>query len=318
MRYLFFLFFGVTVLFGAKMTEATSVYSVPSGIVSDVLYDDSKLFVATESGTVEIFDTRTKKGIATVSLDRIEDFMGDEVDSKIFTIDRLDGTLLILSQDSGGYSRIHLYREGKLLPMISRRDRLNIVKAKFIDKKTVLLALISDDIIAYDIDGKKRKWTVQASMSKFSSFALDNDRRRVAVADESGEVHVLSTEDGKTVRVLKGQNVDNIFGVDFKGETVLTGGQDRRAAVYDLKSGSAYYKISDFFVYGVGLSPSGKIAAYSSDINNNITLFDTRTRAVIGKYRSNAAIVNGIVFVDENAFFVNTSSHEVRYYRLYR
>ena len=316
MRYLFFLFLCVSALFGAKMAEAESVYAVPSGIVTDILYSDAKLYVATESGKIEVFDTRTKKRIETVSLGKIEDFMGDEVDSKIFSIDRIGGTLLILSQDSGGYSRIHLFRDGKLVELNGRGDRLNIVQAKFIDEKTVLLALISDDIIAYDIAGKKRKWTVQASMSKFSSFALDNDRRRVAVADESGEVHLLSTGDGKTVRVLKGQNVDNIFGIDFKGDIVLTGGQDRRAAVYDVRSGTAYYRMSDFFVYGVGLSPSGKIAAYSSDINNNVTLFDTKTRVEVGKYKSNAAIVNGIVFVDENAFFVNTSSHEVRYYKV--
>lgn len=317
MRYIIVLFFLMTALSGKNLIEPAYIYKVPSGIVTDVLYRDTRLYVATDSGRVEIFDTETKKHVDTIALQKIKDFMGDEVDSKIFSIDRMGDVLLILSQDSGGYSRIHLYRKGTLVALITKKDALNIIKAKFVDKDTILLALISDDIIAYDIGGKKKKWTVQASMSKFSNFALDNDRSKAAIADESGSVYLLSTVNGRTLKTLSGQNVDNIFGVDFKGSIVLTGGQDRRAGVYNVKTGGGYYVMSTFFVYGVGLSPSGKTAAYSSDINNNITLFDTETRAVIGKYRSNKAIVNGICFADESSFFVSSSSHEVGFYKIH-
>ena len=316
MRYIFLFIVVLTSLFGQKLIQPEYVYKVSSGLVTDVLYENGKLYAATDGGNVEIFQTKNKKKLEGIVLDKIKDFMGDEVNSKIFSIDMTDKKLLILSQDSGGYSRIHLFKEKKLEQIISKEDMLNIIKAKFIDKDNILLALISNDIISYNIKTKKKNWVVQASMSKFSNFALNNDRSAVAIADESGDVHVLSTKDGAKVKTLSGQNVDNIFTIDFKGDIVLTGGQDRRAAVYNLKTGDGYYKASNFFVYGVGLSPSGAIAAYSSDMNNDVTLFHTATRETLGKYQSNKMIVNGIYFINEKEFFINNSSNSVRYYKI--
>ena len=315
-KYVVYVLVFFTSLYAGKLVEPDYIYKISSGLVTDVLTDKQKLYVSTDIGNVEIFDMQSKKEIQTLKLDKIKDFMDDDVNSKIFSLDMLDGNLLILSQDSGGYSRLHLFKDGKLTQIVSKEDKLNIIKAKFIDKKRVIIALISNDIISYDIQSKKKNWVTQASMSKFSSFALNNDRSMVAIADESGDVHVLFTKDGSKVKTLSGQNVDNIFSIAFRGEIVLTGGQDRRAGVYNIKSGSGYHKSSNFFVYGVGLSPSGEIAAYSSDLKNDVSLFHTKTREIIAKYKSNKAIVNSIYFINEKEFFINSSAHEVGYYTI--
>jgi WD40 repeat protein len=243
--------------------------------------------------------------------------MGDEVESKIFNLDVIDKKILILSQDDGGYSRVHIYEDGKLTQVVSSRDHYNIIKAKFIDADTIVMALISNDVLAFNIKSHKVKWTTQASMSKFSSLALSDDKKQVAVADESGDVHLLSTEDGSKIKTLSGENVDNIFGIDFKGETIITGGQDRRAAVYNLKNSQHYHKMADFFVYGVGLSPSGKIGAYSFDMQNNVALFDTANEEAIAKYKATGAVVNSIYFINENEFLINSSANVVGYYKLH-
>jgi WD40 repeat protein len=316
MKYIFLVLLFLTTLNAQKLVKAEYTYKITSGLVSDVLFEDGKLYVSTDVGNVEVFDTKSKKEINTIKLTKIKDFMGDEVNSKIFSLDMLSKRLLILSQDSGGYSRVHLFEDGKLTQIVSKDDKLNIIKAKFIDKNSIVIALISNDIISYDITTKKKKWITQASMSKFSSFALNNSRSLVAIADESGDVHLLSTKDGSKVKTLSGQNVDNIFSIAFRGDVVLTGGQDRRAAIYNVKTGSSYHKSSNFFVYGVGLSPSGKIGAYSSDLKNDVTLFYTRTREPIAKYKSNKAIVNSIYFINEKEFFINSSSKVVGYYRV--
>jgi WD40 repeat protein len=316
MKYIILCLLFFTTLYGGKLIAPQDIYTVSSGLVTDILYNKNILYVATDAGDVELFDTVNKKKTDTIVLDKITDFMGDAVNSKVFTLDMLDGTLLILSQDSGGYSRIHFYKDGKLQLMISKAEHLNIIKAKFIDKDTILLALISNDIISYNIRTKKQNWDTQASMSKFSSFALNNDRTEVAVGDESGDVHLLDLKTGKKIKTLTGQNVDNIFSVAYRGTTVMTGGQDRRAAVYNVKTGSGYHKSSNFFVYGVGLSPSGAIGAYSSDLKNNVTLFNTNTRETIAKYSSSKAVVNGIYFINEKEFFINDSSKRVGYYKV--
>lgn len=316
MKYVFFLLMMFSSIYAKGLIKSEYIYTISSGLVTDILYNKQKLYCAADDGKIEIFDTKSKKNIKTIKLDKIKDFMGDEIDSKIFSIDMLNGSLLILSQDNGGYSRVHIYKSSILHVIISGSDSLNIIKAKFIDKDNILIALISNDVISYNIKTKKKNWITQASMSKFSNFALNNDKTLVAIADESGEVHLLSTKDGKKVKTLSGQNVDNIFSIDFKGDVVLTGGQDRRAGVYNLKNGDAYYKASQFFVYGVGLSPSGKIAAYSSDINNDVELFSTNTKEVLGKYKANKMIVNSIYFINEREFFINSSSPKVGYYKI--
>jgi len=316
MKYVVLVFFLVVSLYAQKLIEPQYIYKVSSGMVSDLLSNKHQLYIATDDGNVIIFDTESKKEIHTIHLQKIQDFMGDEVGSKIFSLDMLENRLMILSQDGGGYSRVHIYNDGNLKQVISKDDMLNIIKAKFIDKDTLLLALISNDIISYNIKTKKKNWVTQASMSKFSSFALNNDRSIVAIADESGDVHLLSVKDGHVVKKLSGENVDNIFSIAFRGDIVLTGGQDRRAAVYNIQTGNAYHKKSNFFVYGVGLSPSGKIGAYSSDLNNNVTLFHTQNEENIATYKSNQTIVNGIYFINENEFFVNSSSKTVGYYKV--
>jgi hypothetical protein len=316
MKYLFLVLIFFSGLYGQKLIKPEHVYKVSSGLVTDILYDNKELYASTDNGRVEVFDTKKKKEIMHIDLTKIKDFMGDEVSSKIFSLDMLNNTLLILSQDSQGYSRVHLYKNKKLVQIISKDDKLNIIKAKFIDNDTIVIALISNDIISYNIKTKKKNWITQASMSKFSSFDLNNNRNLVAIADESGDVHILSTKDGKKVKTLSGQNVDNIFSIAFKGDIVLTGGQDRRAAVYNVKTGSGYHKSSNFFVYGVGLSPSGAIGAYSSDLKNDVTLFYTRTREPIAKYKSNKTIVNSIYFINEKEFFINSSSKNIGYYKV--
>ncbi len=316
MKYVFVFLTLLSTLFAQKLIQPTHVYKLSDGLATDVMYEQDKLYIATDSGKIDIFNTKKRKKLQSVALDKIKDFMGDEVDSKIFSIDLLENRLLILSQDSGGYSRIHIFKNNKLNSILTKDDMLNIIKAKFIDSNNVLLALISNDIISYNIKTKKKKWVIQASMSKFSSFALNNDRTEVAIADESGEVHIISTKDGSKIKTLSGQNVDNIFSIDFKKQIILTGGQDRRAGVYNVKNSSGYYKTSDFFVYGVGLSPSGATGAYSSDMNNNVTLFNTATREPLGKYKGTKMVVNSIYFINEKEFFINSSSRTVGYYKI--
>jgi WD40 repeat protein len=304
-------------LFAKGLIEPVYKFELQSGLATDVVVSDNKLYIANDSGKIFLFDMQSKKELETISVGKIHDFMGDEVDSKIFNLDLIAKKILILSQDDGGYSRVHIYEDGNLTQVISSKDHYNIIKAKFIDENTIVMALISNDVLSYDITTHHVNWTTQASMSKFSSLALSDDKKQVAVADESGDVHLLSTKDGSKSKTLSGENVDNIFGIDFRGTTILTGGQDRRAAVYNLKNSQHYHKMADFFVYGVGLSPSGKIGAYSFDMQNNVALFDTANEESIAKFKATGAVVNSIYFINENEFLINSSANVVGYYKLH-
>ena len=287
-----------------------------SGAVEEILLTKEKLYSATDKGIVDIFDIRSKKIIKKIQLPKIKDFMGDTVDPKVFSIDLSDTGLLILSQAEQGFSNLYIYRDNKLHPVLTVSDSLAIAKAKFLNKDTVILALLSSELISMNLHTKKENWHVQESGAKFSDFVLNEKKDELVLCDESGAIKICDTKNGKITQTLKGQNLDEVFQVDFKNGIIITAGKDRRAVVFALKFHSAYYKTSNFFIYSVGLSPSGKLAAYSSDENNNITLFDTITQKEIGVFGGNRMTLTNIVFYGEEKFFSSSYDKTINLYKI--
>ncbi|WP_373034748.1 WD40 repeat domain-containing protein [Sulfurimonas sp.] len=287
---------------------------VSSGPVTDIVVKGSKLYSATNASCVDIFDLNSKKIIDKIKVSKIKDFMGDEVDSKVYSVDVLDDQILLLSQAKSGFRRVHIYKDKKLELVIPYTKNLTIAKAKFLDKETVLLGMLSNELISYNLRTKAYNWIIQVSGAKFSDFVLNETKDVVVVADESGNLKVHSTKDGKLVKLLKGQNLDNVFQVDYKNGIIATAGQDRRVVIYAYKFNSAYYKSSDFLIYSVGLSPSGKLVAYSSDENNNITVFNTITKSIVGKYGGNKMTLTKILFLNEYEFLVASDNKTINFY----
>ncbi len=289
-----------------------------SGGVTDLVLFNNELYAATSAGSVDIFNINTKKISQQIKVDKIPDFMGDLVDSKIYSVDVLHGKTLILSQTKQGYRRVHIYDNTtkKMQKIISFEDYLSIAKAKFLDENTLLFALLSNEIISYDIKNKKQNYRIQSSGAKFSDFALNEKKDKVVIADESGDLKIHSTKDGKLLKVLSGKNLDNVFQVDYKNSIIATAGQDRRVVIYNTKTHHAYYKSAKFLIYSVGLSPSGKIAGYSSDENNDVTLFNTSTKSTLGIFGGNRMTLTHILFINEKEFFVASDDKIINFYKL--
>lgn len=302
-------------LFASEMRKPSAQY-ISSGAVVDLVYKNNFIYSATDTGCVDIFDIKTKKLVQKIKVPKIKDFMGDEVDSKVYSVDVIDNKILILSQAKQGFRRIHIYQNGNMELIIPYTKNLSIAKAKFLNKNTLLLALLSNELIYYDIKNQKQNWMVQSSGAKFSNFVLNEDKTKVVVADESGDLKIHSTIDGSKLKVLSGQNLDNVFQVDYKNSIIASAGQDRRVVIYNTRLDTAYYKNSSFLIYSVGLSPSGKLAAYSSDENNNITVFNTATKSTMGRFTGNKMTLTNILFISENEFFVSSDDDTINLYKI--
>jgi len=287
-----------------------------SGSVVDMVYKNKKVYTATDAGVVDIFDYKTKKIIKRITVPKIKDFMGDEVDSTVFSVDEIDGQLMILSKSKNGYNRVHIYKNSKKTLIIDYKKSLAIIKAKYLNKNTLILALLSNEIISYDIKNAKENYRVQVSGAKFSDFDLSEDKKTLVVTDESGDVNIFNTKNGKNTKTLTGQNLDNVFEIDYKQGVIATAGQDRRVAIYVPKFNSSYHIQANFIVYSVGLSPSGKIVAYASDENNNLTLQNTITKSIIGRFTGNSITLSNIVFINENEFLVASNSPTINVYKI--
>jgi len=302
-------------LFGMDIAPTFSYKA--SGGVTDMLYSEGKIFVATQASRVDIFDTTTHQKLpSTIFVPKIKDFVGDEMESKIYSIDKLDSKIVIVSQGEKGFREVYLHEDG-MQKIIGIEQKMFISKAMFVDADTIVFALLSNELFLYDLKTQKTLWSIAVSSSKFSDFTLDEKRTQAIVADESGDLKIVNLQSAMITDTLKGQNLDNVFQIDTKNQKILTAGQDRRAVLYDVSQpAKTYYMLSSFLIYAVGLSPSGALGAYSGDEQNNVVLFDTRTQNKLYRLTDNKMTLSKILFINENEIFVSSDSSIFNYYNL--
>ena len=318
LKYLLYLFF-ISNLFilniNAKDLAPTSSL-LASGGVTDLVLNNDKLYVATAASSVDIFDIKTQEKINSIKMPQIKDFLGDIIDSKIYSVDVLEENILILSQGEKGGRNLDIYKDGKFESIIKDTQRQFIARAKFLDENHIIYGLLSNQIYLYDIKNKKIIKEIQVSQSKFSNFKLTQDKTKLVVCDESGVINMLDSKNFDIIKTFRYQNLDNVFQVDIKDNLILTAGQDRRAAVYNLDTNEAYYKEYSFLVYAAALSPSTKLAAVASDEENNVTIFDTSSQANLYKLTQNKATLSNILFLNENEIIVTSDAKQINYYKI--
>lgn len=318
LKYLLYLFF-ISNLFilniNAKDLAPTSSL-LASGGVTDLVLNNDKLYVATAASSVDIFDIKTQEKINSIKMPQIKDFLGDIIDSKIYSVDVLEENILILSQGEKGGRNLDIYKDGKFESIIKDTQRQFIARAKFLDENHIIYGLLSNQIYLYDIKNKKIIKEIQVSQSKFSNFKLTQDKTKLVVCDESGVINMLDSKNFDIIKTFRYQNLDNVFQVDIKDNLILTAGQDRRAAVYNLDTKNAYYKEYSFLVYAAALSPSTKLAAVASDEENNVTIFDTSSQANLYKLTQNKATLSNILFLNENEIIVTSDAKQINYYKI--
>ncbi len=287
-----------------------------SGGVTDLILKDNKLYASTTASFIDIFDVNSKEKIESIKIPKIKDFLGDIIDSKIYSIDALENKLLILSQGEKGGRNIFLYENNQLTNLIEDKERLFIGRAKFLDENHIIYALLSNQIFLYDIKNKKIINEIQISQSKFSNFRLSADKSKLIVCDESGVLTMIDSKTFKVIKTFRNQNLDNVFQVDYKNNIILTAGQDRRSAVYSDDGRISYYKEFSFLIYSAGLSPNGNLAAVASDEENNVTVFNTTSKEELFLLTQNKTTLTNILFKNENEIFISSDDNKINYYKL--
>ena len=287
-----------------------------SGGITDLVLQEDKLFVATTASSVDIFNIKTNEKIDSIKMPKIKDFIGDIIESKVYSVDVLKKDILILTQGENGGRNVNIYKDGQMQSIIEDTQRLFIGRAKFLDENHIVYALLSNQIYLYDIKNKKVLKEIQISQSKFSNFKFTQDKSKIIICDESGVITMIDSKSFEVLKTFKSQNLDNVFQIDIKNNLILTAGQDRRAAVYNINTNEAYYKEFSFLIYSVALSPSTNLAAVASDEENNVTIFDTRTKENLYKLFQNKATLTNILFLNENELIVTSDDKQINYYKI--
>jgi WD40 repeat protein len=310
-KILLLIFFSLN-LFATQIMQPQEVFKA-SGSVQDIKFKNNKIYAATDNGSIEIFDLNTKNKINTIKIPDIKDFMGDSIASKIYSIDLLENKILIVSQGMKGYRNIYIYENNSLKKIIGIDKKYYIQKAYFVNKDEIIFALLSNQIGLYNIKTKTLEYLVQVSASSFSDFVISEDKKSIASTDESGIVRVLDIQKGSIKKELKALNLDKVYQLDFKKGVIFTAGQDRKAVLYDKLN--TYSLDFDFLLYSCALDKTAKFAAIAFNEQNDVLIFNTKTKKYLYELKGQDATITKILFINKNEVLVSSDSQKINYFR---
>ena len=300
----------------ARDVKPTYIFKAGGGVI-DIVIDKTILYASTDNGEINIFDIYKRNLIKTIKLPKIKDFMGDLMPPKIYSIDLYRDKLAIISEGHNGGKNLYIYENDKLNKLIdSKKNRLFVKEVKFISDNQVLLGLLGNDIVLFDLKNSKEIYRKLLNNSSFSDLELNEDRSKAICSNESGINFLIDTKTGKTLKVVKGENLDNAYKIDIKKNIVMTGGQDRLAGVYYLNSGKSFHFKSNFLIYAVGLSPSGKYGAFTINENNDIAVAKLSTKSKKFILKGQKSTLNSIVFLSDKELITASDDKDIIYWDL--
>ncbi|QOR61639.1 PQQ-binding-like beta-propeller repeat protein [Sulfurovum sp. ST-21] len=288
-----------------------------NGTAKDMVYDNGRLVVATDMGHIEVYTVPEIKKIKEISIPNVKDFMGDMMPARIMSTDVIGEKYLLLSDSGiGGYANLFIHENNETIQVISPENKKPLIKARFVDQDHMLFGYLSNEVALYDLKTRKELYRKQLSESKFSDFAMNEDKSQVVFSCESGVLSVVDIKTGKIIKTLEGQNVDNVYKVDFKNGMVSGAGQDQRGSLYDVKTGKGSYIKGNFLIYATGLSPSASKVAFAMDERNNISIYDTSSKSKIALLKGQKSTLNVIIFKNENELFSASDDNTVMVWKL--
>ena len=282
------------------------------GIVTDMVLAQDELIIGTDRGVLQLYNHKDREFTKNIKIPQIVDFMGDKMFAKIYSVDKIDSKYLILSNSGkDGYSNLFIYENNQTKQIINHKDKILALKARFIDKTHILLGLLGNEAVLFDIESQKKIYQLSLGQSKFSDFALNEDRSEAIFACESGVLTLIETKRGKIIREFKGQNVDNVYSVDIKKDIVVGAGQDRRGSIYSISTQNGTYIEGSFLVYATALSPSANIVAFAMDEQNSIYIYKTQTKEEIALLQGQKSRLSSIIFQDEQTLFSSSDDDTI-------
>lgn len=271
-----------------------------SGLVSDIVEDNGYLYVATDNGVVDIIDLTTQQIVRQIHFNPIERSGGIALPARIHSIDRFNGKTLMVTSASNNYRHVWMEQNGTVHKVIDAKKKKMPKSAYFDNEGNIVLGTFGSDIMRYDTLENATLYERQISESTMGGMVLDKKREKMILSDESGRVQLIDINSSRLLHEFDSEHVDNIYRIAYANGIIITAGQDRRVGVY-IGSDRAYHIKSDFLVYSVAISPSGKTALYSSGTEHHLQLFNPMTGTKGHELIGHQATPNKILFVNEKA-----------------
>jgi len=298
----------------AKEIHPTLVFH-SVGYVNDFVFHKNRLYVANDMGCIDIFDTNTQKIVNRVMLPLLVTARNKLIAPNVISVDYINGKILILSIGKNSYRNVWIYENHELKQIVDEKKKLTIKEARFANNEQILFSTFGSEVILHDTSEQYNVYKTHISQSTMGDMVLSANKNEMVHSDESGAIRLIDVATSKVLKNYKPLNLDNVYHVAYNNNIIITAGQDRRVGVYGATKEDYYIK-SDFLVYCVGLSPNGKTGVYSSGEENDLQLFNTKTKQLGDILVGHKTPINQIKFVNDKEFYSVGSRNDIFYWKL--
>ena len=268
--------------------------------ISKIAYNQKYLIAGLENGSIVIKDFKTLKTLYSINLPKIHDFMGDLISMPIFSLDiSQDSTkLLILTEGENSKRELFVFnlKTHKLTHIFTTKKTL--MKAQFIDNKKIIFGVLSDEVGVYDLSQNKWEYVIQAGNYVFSTFALNNNKTKIAIGDESGAIKIIDVINGKKIKTIKGFNKDKTLSIDYQKNLIINASSDMRVAIYNENGNEKLNLKVKFLPYAAAISPNIDAFAIQYDEKNDILIYSIYKKQLF-KLSGHTMPLNGMKYLNE-------------------
>lgn len=295
-----------------EISQPDRVIKAGANVISSNLIDEI-LYLGTDGGELDIYDIKADKFLEPIKFRMVKTHFSDAEPTKIFSIDRLGDTLLVLTEMD--YNERYLYvfkKEGALWSEISNMRLANksAKKAFFIDEKTAVVSDFGNEIYFIDLESKKAVFKHKFSIALYVDFEINKTRDKIAIGAESGVIYIYNLKTRQTEQTLNFFK-DNMYDIDYKNDVVAVGSIDKQAGVYD---GRMNYFKSDFIVYAVGLSEDAKTFSFMNGEQSDILVYDVSSKEKLATVKTGQQILNEIYLSNEGRLISVAYEKEVKFW----
>ena len=297
-----------------EISQPDRVIKAGANVISSNLIDEI-LYLGTDGGELDIYDIKADKFLEPIKFRTVKTHFSDAEPTKIFSIDRLSDTLLVLTEMD--YNERYLYvfkKEGALWSEISNMRLANksAKKAFFIDEKTAVVSDFGNEIYFIDLESKKAVFKHKFSIALYVDFEINKTRDKIAIGAESGVIYIYNLKTRQTEQTLNFFK-DNMYDIDYKNDVVAVGSIDKQAGVYD---GRMNYFKSDFIVYAVGLSEDAKTFSFMNGEQSDILVYDVSSKEKLATVKTGQQILNEIYLSNEGRLISVAYEKEVKFWSI--
>lgn len=291
----------ILVLFFCSFVFAKTLGLTPQNIINNqneiisMQIHNHTLFVASNNGKINLYNLNSLELQESITIPPYKDLFDDIQQPKIFytSTNHLNQTLIIATNQYG--SNNLLLKDKKTLSLIL--ENLRITKALWINDTQAIIALLSNEILLLDISTKNIIYKTQISQSSLSDIVFSPDLNILFSTGESGIIYAINPQNGSILYDFSNIHKDKVFQLALAKQTLVSGGEDRKVSIFDLKNPSSIHTLkSDFLVYAVGIDRQAKYIAYMSDEIGSISLFSIQDKKIIAILKGMKGIVNTILF----------------------